>query len=55
VRPLVPTRDAVKIRNKRLRENGWSDGYARRAPRSVETLYRRSYQLGKQARAGVEQ
>jgi hypothetical protein len=47
---IAATRDAQKIAESRLREQGYADGYARRAARSVLLTYQRSYRLGATAR-----
>lgn len=52
---IVATRDAQKIAESRLREQGYADGYARRACRSVLRTYQVSYRMGTIARDAQEE
>ena len=45
------TRDVVKLTEHRLREQGYSDGYAGKVARSPLAVYQRSWRLGREARA----
>jgi hypothetical protein len=52
---IAATRDAQKIAESRLREQGYADGYARRPCRSVLRTYQVSYRLGSIARDAHEE
>jgi len=49
------TRDATKLHEHRMREQGYSDGYARRPARFTLRPYQVSYRLGSIARDAVEE
>ena len=48
---FVATHDTKKLTEHRLREQGYSDGYAGKVARSPLAVYQRSWRLGREARA----
>jgi hypothetical protein len=54
-RPSVSTRDKQKLWEHKLREQGYSDGYARRPARYTLRDYQVSYRMGSIARDALEE
>jgi hypothetical protein len=52
---IAATRDAQKLAEHRLREQGYADGYARRPCRSTLRTYQVSYRMGSIARDAQEE
>lgn len=49
-RNSVTSRDPVKARTARLREQGFDDGYAGIAARSLDVTYQQSWRKGREVR-----
>lgn len=51
---FIQTRDAAALHARRLRQQAYDDGYAKRPATSSLLIYQRSYLLGRKARVRDE-